>query len=446
MRTLLSFASLLAILFLLSCGSSDKATSNGNGVVVDDAQEQARIQDLQEKISDNPNNPVYRRQLAEIYENAGHSLEAMKTLEPALALDPNDSETKYQYAEIAMNAGDKLKAFTAYKEILQSLDGSSYQDRIAPKFVDAFSVEKIIGGEGHQAFGSFTADGSKIAYQTDQNGNWDIYEFDIATGESKALINSTAHEEGPVYSPDGQTLVYTSTEEDHRDVPYTQKLRDIFMKNFQNGRITNLTTNGSDDWHPSFSDNGKFIAFVSERSDLRDVPFYQLFSNIYTMEADGRFQLELAHADANSGSPAIVPGSTEEKGVIFFDSNRNGNKAIFRMDMKGENLRQITFNPEAEDAAPAVSPNGDKIAFFSDRDGNYEIYMMNADGSSQQRLTSNQADDLNPVFSPDGSKILFHSNRDGDFDIYLMDLTTQNNTLPLSDIISRIDQAINALR
>ncbi len=445
MRKFLSFTSVLAILFLLSCGGSNKAGSDG-GVVVGDAQEQARIQDLQEKINDNPNNPVYRRQLAEIYENAGHSLEAMKTLEPALAMDPNDSETKFQYAEIAFNAGDKLKAFTAYKEILQGLDGATYQDRIAPKFVDAFSVKKIIGGAGHQAFGSFSADGSKIVYQTDQNGNWDIYEFDMSTGESKAVVNSPAHEEGPAYSPDGKKLIYTSTEEDHREVPYAQKLRDIFMKDLENGRATNLTTNGSDDWHPSFSDNGQFIAFVSERSDLRDVPFYQLYSNIYTMEADGRFQLELAHADANSGSPVIAPGSTEEKGVIYFDSNRNGNKAIFRMDMKGENLRQITFNPNAEDAAPAISPSGDKIAFFSDRDGNYEIYMMNSDGSAQQRLTSNQADDLNPVFSPDGSNILFHSNRDGDFDIYLMDLTTQSSALPISDIISRIDQAINTLR
>ncbi len=446
MRKFFTFTSLAALLFLFSCGGSGKTTTNGSGVVVSDAQEQARINELQEKIADNPNNPVYRRQLAEIYENAGHSLEAMKTLEPALTLDPNDSETKYQYAEIALKSGDKLKAFTAYKEILQGLDGATYQDRIAPKFVDAFSVEKIIGGEGHQAFGSFSADGSKIVYQTDQNGNWDIYEYDFATGESTPLIHTPAHEEGPALSPDGTVLIYTSTEEDHRDVPYAQKLRDIFVKDLKTGRTTNLTTNGSDDWHPSFSDNGKLIAFVSERSDLRDVPFYQLFSNIYTMEADGRFQLELAHADANSGSPSIAPGSTEEKGIIFFDSNRNGSRAIFRMNMKGEELRQITFNPEAEDAAPAVSPNGDKIVFFSNRDGNFEIYLMNADGSAQQRLTSNQADDVNPVFSPDGSKVLFHSNRDGDYDIYLMDLTTQTTAVPISDIISRIDQAISALR
>ena len=61
-------------------------------------------------------------------------------------------------------------------------------------------------------------------------------------------------------------------------------------------------------------------------------------------------------------------------------------------------------------------PNG-KIAFRSDRDGNDEIYVMDADGTRQTRLTSNAASDSVPVFSPDGSRIAFSSNRDGDSEI-----------------------------
>ncbi|WP_457566509.1 TolB family protein, partial [Caldithrix abyssi] len=88
---------------------------------------------------------------------------------------------------------------------------------------------------------------------------------------------------------------------------------------------------------------------------------------------------------------------------------------------------------------------GDKITFFSDRDGNYEIYLMNNDGSAQQRLTSNPAEDLNPVFSPDGNKILFHSDREGNFDLYLLDLTQSAEQISVSEVLSRIDQALQKI-
>ena len=67
------------------------------------------------------------------------------------------------------------------------------------------------------------------------------------------------------------------------------------------------------------------------------------------------------------------------------------------------------------------SPDGTKVAFQSNRDGNEEIYLMNADGTSQSRLTNNSAGDNQPSWSPDGTKIAFYSNRDGSDGIYVMD-------------------------
>jgi len=69
---------------------------------------------------------------------------------------------------------------------------------------------------------------------------------------------------------------------------------------------------------------------------------------------------------------------------------------------------------------PSWSPDGSKITFSSDIDGNDEIYVMNADGSNQTRITNNDAEDWYPSWSPDGSKIAFTSERDGDFEIYVM--------------------------
>ena len=69
---------------------------------------------------------------------------------------------------------------------------------------------------------------------------------------------------------------------------------------------------------------------------------------------------------------------------------------------------------------PAWSPDGRKLAFVSRRDGNSEIYVMNADGSAQENLTQHPASDSHPSWSPDGRKLAFVSRRDGNSDIYVM--------------------------
>ncbi len=81
-----------------------------------------------------------------------------------------------------------------------------------------------------------------------------------------------------------------------------------------------------------------------------------------------------------------------------------------------------------EDVFSAWSPDGTKIAFTSDRDGNFEIYVMNADGRNPTRLTSDPATDNFPAWSPDGTKIAFDSRRDGNFEIYVMNADGTNPT------------------
>jgi len=63
-----------------------------------------------------------------------------------------------------------------------------------------------------------------------------------------------------------------------------------------------------------------------------------------------------------------------------------------------------------------------KIAFASNREGKFEIYVMNADGSEQTNLTNNPADDEYPSWSPDGNKIAFASKRDGNSEVYIMNV------------------------
>jgi Tol biopolymer transport system component len=110
---------------------------------------------------------------------------------------------------------------------------------------------------------------------------------------------------------------------------------------------------------------------------------------------------------------------------IAFYSERDGNGEIYVMNVDGTNQTRLTNN-SASDANPSWSPDGTKIAFESERDGNFEIYTMNADGTDQTRLTNNSASDTNPSWSPDGTKIAFSSNRDGEWEIFVINVDGTN--------------------
>ena len=117
-------------------------------------------------------------------------------------------------------------------------------------------------------------------------------------------------------------------------------------------------------------------------------------------------------------SVAVTPAASSPK-LIAFASNRDGNWEIFLMKVDGSNPINLTQNP-AQDDYPCLSPDGSKIAFTSDRDGGLDIYVMNADGSGQTRLTADSSWNRHPAWSPDGTRIAFSSSRDPNDEIYLM--------------------------
>lgn len=111
----------------------------------------------------------------------------------------------------------------------------------------------------------------------------------------------------------------------------------------------------------------------------------------------------------------------EGEGRIAFYSNRDGNDEIYVMNADGSGVTNLTNNP-AKDLEPDWSPDGSKIAFRSYRDGALDIYVMNADGSEVRNLSNNPSVDKLPTWSPDGSKVAFRSNRDGNWEIYVVNV------------------------
>ena len=114
-----------------------------------------------------------------------------------------------------------------------------------------------------------------------------------------------------------------------------------------------------------------------------------------------------------------VPSPTPIPERIAFASARDGNWELYVMNADGSGVARLTQHP-AFDASPSWSPDATRIAFQSERDGNWELYTINADGSGLRRLTSTAADERWPCWSPDGQRIAYVSGRDGNWEIYVM--------------------------
>ena len=144
-------------------------------------------------------------------------------------------------------------------------------------------------------------------------------------------------------------------------------------------------------------------------------------------------------AGGTAGSTTGGNGGTRlGANAIVFVSTRDGNPEIYSINADGSNARRLTSNG-ATDEQPSRSRDGRFIAFSSQRDGNPEIYIMNADGSGQRRLTSDDGptqdapQDTNPVISPDGTRIVWQSTRGDVRRLYTMDITGANQAPILFD-------------
>lgn len=231
----------------------------------------------------------------------------------------------------------------------------------------------------------------------------------------------------PSFSADGRRILFTSNRNNNRD--------EIFVMNADGTNRTRITNRSSgdasdDDNAAVFNPAATKIAFKGRRRVSGNTN-----NNLFVMNADGTNQTPLTFFTGilnYAGNPNFNHNGTRIVYEALAGNLSNYNTDIYAINPDGTNTTRLT-TAAGYDTDPAYSPDGSKIVFISQRNGGgnnnndiyNEVYIMNADGTNQTRLTNTTESEYEPTFTPDGTKIAFSRNR-VDTKLYLMDLDGSN--------------------
>jgi TolB protein len=230
-----------------------------------------------------------------------------------------------------------------------------------------------------------------IAYPVFNETDFDIY---LGQVDGSGTRFFRAHASQPAFSPDGSRIAFHSWDNSSRGL----------MTMDTSGANPRIVASFIEDQLPVWSADGKDIVFLSRRSGDR---------KSHLMKVDSSTEGSEGTVMGEGEYPTIGPS-----GQLIFKGWGNTAFGLRLASSNMENVQTIT-NVE-EDTAPALSPDGQKVAFMSRREENWDIYVADTDGSNLQRLTNDPAQDGLPTWSPDGNAIAFVSNRGGPWAVWVM--------------------------
>ena len=139
--------------------------------------------------------------------------------------------------------------------------------------------------------------------------------------------------------------------------------------------------------------------------------------HIFTIRADGAHRRRITTGDVDDVAPAISPDGSK----VAFTRSIRGNADVWVMDLDGTHLTRLTRN-RAFDGFPSWSPDGRTIAFQSGRAGSTDIWTIAPTGVGLRQITSGRSSDRHPVWAPNGSTLAFDSDRAGSFDLWTVSI------------------------
>jgi hypothetical protein len=274
----------------------------------------------------------------------------------------------------------------------------------------------------------------EIAFQTDRAASLDIYVRD-ADGHSPAvsLVSSAGNDFTPAWSPAGTHMVFASDRDGDSD---------IYLRT-TSGEEYNLTQNTFEDGHPAWSPAGDRIIFTSDRGGS--------YFQIYTMRTDGT---DVQQVGVVPGNNAMFPRYSPDGSHIAFmrasitDLLCAWNWDVWVMDADGGNQQRVTTLLGA-DVYPHWTPDGSRIVYASCRNfSDFNLYAVDVSAGLESQITNwASSNEWDLVFSPDAEHIAFSADDEGDAEIYvgsaaggMVSNFTQNSANDLSASWSQADE------
>jgi TolB protein len=281
---------------------------------------------------------------------------------------------------------------------------------------DGSGQKRIFAGP---ALSPAVAPDGRVAFAAKENGKWRIFSV-TGDGNNRRLESDEGREyQAPAFDPrTGRLICHGSG--DNGQAP---QLKDPVPGPFlvDNRLKVQLPDRELELWavrgtFPSIGPTGKELVFSEH------------FERLVTSGLDGSGQKVVFAPDEPVWRPQW---SADGKWIVCAVgptfARPSAKVDIWKLRPDGTEAQNLTGGAAGNNGFPYFSPDAKRIVFRSGRDGNHEIYLMNADGTGVRRLTDNAATDTMPSFSPDGKEIAFVSNRGGDYEIYTLKIDADGN-------------------
>lgn len=249
-----------------------------------------------------------------------------------------------------------------------------------------------------------------LAFQSDRDGDWEIYVANPDGSGQVALTDNAANDTLPAWSPDGTRIAFTSNRDGNNE---------IYVMDADGAGQTRLTNNSASDSIPAWSPDGTQLAFNTNRDG---------YQQVYVMGADGSGPTNRSASLVADMQPAWSPDGTR----IAFARDAPGQLDVYVMDADGTDQTRLTYDT-AHDALPAWSPDGSTIAFANNSNGgglaHFDVYLMTPAGAPLGNLTSTyDYTETRPAWSPDGTQLAYagSTTATGPYDLWVMDADGSN--------------------
>jgi serine/threonine protein kinase/Tol biopolymer transport system component len=243
------------------------------------------------------------------------------------------------------------------------------------------SIEtQLTAGGAVESYPSASPDGAWIVYQSNADGDFELYIMDRFGGNTRKLTDNSYSDRLPSWSPDGQWIVFSS------DVRNTDT-HDLYIIRPDGSDLTELYSNGQRNAHARFSPIEPILIFTT--GEPRDANTWEIAAITLTVQADGRFVagdfFQLTENELQDNSPNYSADGSE----IVYITAGDGGAAIAVMARDGSNPR-VVYDSDGEEWGAHFSLNNSAIVFnrSSSSDATQRVYIINPDGTNEQQVTT----------------------------------------------------------